>query len=94
MSGCGLDVGGDRPLLKVQLQGRGEDAIRMDKRLRCAGRALGVRVEVDWDATQYGGPVVKIGDQVVVDRLVDTAELEGLLTPFAEQAIVKAIRPP
>lgn len=83
MNSCGSDTeNDDRPLLRVQLSARGEDAIRMDKRLRCAGRALGVKVEVDWDAGTYGEPVVRIGDQLVVDHLVETPELERLLKPY------------
>ena len=84
MSGCGSDTEEGRPLLRVKLSGRGEDAMRMDKRLRCAGRALGLRVEVDWDAGTYGEPVVRIGDQLVVDHLVETPELERLLKPYTE----------
>lgn len=39
------------PALKLHMTGRGEDAMRMEKRLRCAGRALGVDVQVEWDAS-------------------------------------------
>ncbi len=86
MIGCGSDIEDERPLLKLQLQGQGEDATRMEKRLRCAGRALDVRVEVDWDAARHGSPVVRIGNQIVADHLMDTTELEMLLQPFAKQA--------
>ncbi len=85
MSSCGIDDRTDLPVLYVRLKGRGEDAMRMDKRLRCAGRALGVRVAVDWDATQHGLPVITIDQQLVVDRLVDTMQLEQLLKLFIQK---------
>ena len=85
MSGCGVDETDNQPVLRVQLRGRGEDAMRMDKRLRCAGRALGVRVEVEWDAGRHGDPEVWIDDDRVVDHLVDTPRLEALLKPYLPQ---------
>lgn len=94
MSACGIDDGSQLPTLRTCLTGRGEDAMRMDKRLRCAGRALGIRVEVGWNSSRYGGPEVRVGDQLVVDHLVDTAELEVLLQPFAERARHKAPHTP
>ncbi len=83
MTSCGLTIEG-APVLHVQLIGRGEDAMRMDKRLSCAGRALGVNIQVDWHTTRHGDPLVLIDGQPLVDHLVDTPQLEGLLRPFAQ----------
>jgi len=67
------------PVLRLQMTGRGENAMRMDKRLRCAGRAVGVRVEVDWKSEHYGDPVVYFHDKQLTDHLMDTEEIERLL---------------
>lgn len=70
--------------LQLQLTGRGEDAMRMDKRLRCAGRALGVEVRLDWDASRAGPPVVYHDGMKVVEGLVPTESLEALLRPLIQ----------
>lgn len=82
MSQCMPSADEDTPVLHVSMTGRGEDAMRMDKRLHCAGRALGVRIDLDWKADRHGEPRVSIGDEVLVDHLVDTTELEALLRPY------------
>ncbi len=59
--------------------------MRMDKRLHCAGRALGVRIDLAWKANQHGEPCVSIGNEVLVDHLVDVTELEALLRPYLSE---------
>ena len=86
MSRCSISSDNGLPVLNVRMVGRGENAMRMEKRLSCAGRALGVRVKIDWRSDQYGEPVVYIGGKKLVDHLVQTTELETLLKPFIEQA--------
>jgi len=71
-----------RPALKLRMTGRGEDAMRMEKRLRCAGRALGVDVQVEWDASGFGPPRVTVANRLLTDRLVSTEELEALLREY------------
>ncbi|HEB56609.1 MAG TPA: hypothetical protein ENI98_09950 [Gammaproteobacteria bacterium] len=84
MSRCNISPDSGSPVLNVRMVGRGEDAMCMEKRLSCAGRALGVRVKIDWRSDQYGEPVVYIGEKRLVDHLVQTTELEALLKPFIE----------
>lgn len=86
MSNCSVYSDSQLPVLDVRLVGRGEDAIRMDKRLRCAGRALGVTVKVDWQSGQYGSPVIYVENQMLIDHLLETTELEELLQPFIKRA--------
>lgn len=83
MSGCGRTDPGT-PALKLHMTGRGEDAMRMEKRLRCAGRALGVEVQVEWDASSFGPPSVTVANRLLTDRLVSTEELETLLREYLE----------
>lgn len=52
------------------MTGRGEDAIRMEKRLRCAGRAIGADIQV-----------VSVAGELLIDRLVSTEELESMARP-------------
>ncbi len=68
--------------LKTLIRGRGEDAMRMEKRLRCAGRALGVGFDIHRDTREYGTMEVWIGDRLLVDHLVETTALEVLLKPL------------
>ena len=56
--------------------------MRMEKRLRCAGRALGVEVQVEWDASIFGAPHVTVENRLLTDRLVSTEELESLLREY------------
>ncbi len=84
MSGRGWHDDPGAPRWTVRLVGRGEEAMRMDKRLRCAGRALGIDVRVEWETSRYGAPAAWIGDELLVDHLVDTAELENLLRRYRE----------
>ncbi len=87
MSGCATTPDDPtQPVLRLRLVGRGDDAMRMEKRLRCAGRALGARVVIEWEARQHGGPVVYYGDEVVADRLLRTEALETLLRPLLKHA--------
>jgi len=66
------------------MTGRGEDAMRMEKRLRCAGRALGVDVQIEWDARIFGAPSVTVANRLLADHLVSTEELESLLREYLE----------
>ncbi len=85
MSGCATTPDDPAlPVLRLRLVGRGDEAMRMEKRLRCAGRALGARVVIDWEARQHGGPIVYHGDDIVTDRLLRTEALEALLRPLLE----------
>lgn len=83
MSSCGRTEPGS-PVLKLHMTGRGEDAMRMEKRLRCAGRAMGVDVQVEWDASEFGAPRVSVANRLLTDRLVSTEELESLLRKYLE----------
>ncbi len=78
----------DGPVLAVRLVGSGEAALRMEKRLRCAGRALGVTVAVDVEGAPWGegGPEVWLAGRRIADRLVDTSTLERLLRPYVGRA--------
>jgi len=82
MTSCEFDDKDQRPALTVYLQGRGEDAMRMEKRLRCAGRALGVNIQVEWDAAEFGAPRVTAANRLLTDHLVSTEELEALLREY------------
>ncbi len=84
MSSCGLSNDSGAPILNLQMLGRGEDAMRMDKRLRCAGRALGVAVHIDWKSNQYGDPKVYCNGQLLTDHLLNTTDIEKILKPFAD----------
>jgi len=66
-------------VVMLHLNGRGVDAIRMEKRLYCAARALGIKVQVDWISGNYASPVVYLNNQVLVDHLVDTPAIETIL---------------
>lgn len=72
------------PVLHLRLVGRGENAQRMEKRLTCVGRLLGIQVKVAWDSGQYGEPLVYKGNDLLVDHLVSTEELEILLKATIE----------
>jgi len=82
MSSCGLPPDASVPVIRLKMIGRGENAMRMEKRLRCAGRAVGVRVEVEWQAEHYGDPVVYFNDKLFSDHLMDTEQIEQLLYPL------------
>jgi len=88
MSSCGLPKETARqqgiPVLQLKMLGRGEDAMRMNKRLRCAGRALGVAVHIEWDSGQYGDPSVYFQGKLLIDHLIDTLEIEKILQPIVE----------
>ena len=88
MSSCGITDENDAPVLDLTMVGRGEDAMRMDKRLRCAGRALGVAVRIDWQADQYGEPKIYWKDELLIDRLLNTVEIEKVLQPLAQALVL------
>ena len=83
MTSCGLEPDSGLPVLDVQLVGRGEAAMRMEKRLRCAGRALGVNVRIDWEMEGHDEPKVFIQGKQVIDRLLETTAIEQVLRPWA-----------
>ncbi len=82
MSSCNLEPDPRLPVLDVQLVGRGEAAMRMEKRLSCAGRALGVNVRIDWKMEGHDEPQVYIQGKRVIDRLLDTTIIEQVLRPW------------
>ena len=82
MSACALKHADNLPVLRLTMIGRGEDALRMEKRLRCAGRAVGAQVEIEWQAENYGQPVVYFDDKILTDHLLDTVEIEQILHPL------------
>ncbi|WP_293648746.1 hypothetical protein [Thiolapillus sp.] len=82
MSACNSEPDPRLPILEVQLVGRGEDAMRMEKRLSCAGRALGVNVKVDWKMERQDYPKVYVDGKLVIDRLLETTAIECLLKPW------------
>jgi len=63
MSDCGR-TDPATPALKLHMTDRGEDAMRKEKRLRCTGRALGLDVQVDWDASGFGAPHVTVENRL------------------------------
>ncbi|MCU7958817.1 MAG: hypothetical protein KZQ58_02245 [gamma proteobacterium symbiont of Bathyaustriella thionipta] len=87
MSSCSVNPDSRLPVLHVRFLGRGEDAMRMEKRLNCAGRALGVKVKIDWQPSRHGELVVYVGDKILIDHLVQTTELEIMLKSFIEHTI-------
>ena len=82
MSSCNLEPDPRLPVLDVQLVGRGEAAMRMEKRLRCAGRTLGVNVRIDWKMEGHDEPQVYIQGKQVIDRLLETTAIEQVLRPW------------
>ena len=79
MAHCGIDGQDQYPTLTVQLHGRGEDVLRMEKRLHCAGRALGVNVRVERETGDFGEARVTMANHLLAERLVSTETLEALL---------------
>jgi hypothetical protein len=73
MAHCGIDGQDQYPTLTVQLHGRGEDALRMEKRLHCAGRALGVNVRVERETGDFGEARVTVANHLLAERLMSTS---------------------
>ena len=73
--GCGLPPGEEAHRLRVQVIGRGEDVLRLKKRLKCAAGALGVRLTIEHlpdeiRAAELGarrGPLVLAAGRVIAD---------------------------
>ena len=84
MAHCGIDGQDQYPTLTVQLHGRGEDALRMEKRLHCAGRALGVNVRVERETGDFGEARVTMANHLLAERLVSTETLEALLREYLD----------
>lgn len=84
MAHCGIDGQDQYPTLTVQLHGRGEDALRMEKRLHCAGRALGVNVCVERETGDFGEARVTMANHLLAERLVSTETLEALLREYLD----------
>lgn len=82
MATCGIDDKEQRPSLTVQLHGRGEDALRREKRLHCAGRALGANVYVESKTGEFGEARVTMGKHLLSERLVPTETLESLFREY------------
>ena len=57
----------------------------MEKRLHCAGRALGLDVQVEWDASEFGAPRVSVANRLLTEHLLSTEELESLLREHLER---------
>jgi hypothetical protein len=74
--------GASSPVIMIRLEGRGEDSMRLEKRLYCAARALGINIKIDWLSNTYGDPVVWVNEHKLIDHLVETTELEILLQQF------------
>ena len=45
--GCALPPGEEAPRLRVQVIGRGQEVLRLKKRLECAAGALGVHLAIE-----------------------------------------------
>ena len=83
----------NNPGLLLQIIGTGDDVQRLQKRLRCAARALGVNVELqiqhsDIEAAQRGarcGPLVLLDDAVLADGLLPVEELQVRLAKWLDQ---------
>jgi len=72
MTSCHFDETGRRPAVTVHLHGRGEDAMHMDQRMRCAGRSLGAKLGAERDGGESGAPRVAVADRSPTDTLVAT----------------------
>ena len=71
-------IPGSSPL-KLTLLGRGEDALRMEKRLRCAARATGIPIDLDWQASGTLETGVFFEGKPVIEGLMQTEEIEAVL---------------
>ena len=71
-------------IIKIGLSGKGEDATRMEKRLYCAARALDIRILVEWNSEDFGPPIVRLNNEVLIDHLVETTVIETLFRDALE----------
>ena len=86
----------NEPALLLQIIGSGDDVQRLQKRLRCAARALDVNVHFqiqrsDIEAAQRGaqrGPLVLAGDAVLADGLLPVEELQTRLAEWLKKGKV------
>jgi len=67
-------------ILHVQLIGRGEHATRMEKRVHCAAKAIGVSVQLEREAGEISECKLMFDGEVILDHLVSTIELEKLFS--------------
>jgi len=65
--------------LKLTLQGRGEDTLRMERRLRCAARATGIPIVLDWQASGSLESGVFFEGNPVIEGLMRTEDIETVL---------------
>lgn len=56
-------TGPDTPVLRLHMTGRGEDSIRMEKRLRSAGRAIGADIQLEWGARGFDPLCVSVAGE-------------------------------
>ncbi len=83
MSRCSMTEPGS-PVLRLHTTGGGEDAVRMEKRMHCAARALGLDVWLEWGVRGFGTTDVTVVGQLLIDHLVSTEQLESLLPEYLE----------
>ena len=72
--------------LKLTLQGRGEDALRIEKRLRCAARATGIPIDLDWQAGGMLETGVFLEGKPVIEGLMRTEEIEAVLRALRDSS--------
>ena len=78
-------IPGSSPL-KLTLLGRGEDALRMEKRLRCAARATGIPIDLDWQAGGTLETGVFFEGKPVIAGLMRTEEIEAVLRALRDSS--------
>ena len=72
--------------LKLTLQGRGEDALRLEKRLRCAARATGIPIDLDWQAGGTLETGVFFEGKPIIEGLMRTEEIESVLRALRDSS--------
>ena len=70
-------------MIHLTILGRGLDVERMQKRLKCAARAVGVQLELNWineyTDNKQESVVVLYQKQPLIKGLLDTEQIESIL---------------
>ncbi len=85
--GCALPPGEKAPRLRVQVIGRGQEVLRLKKRLVCAAGALGVLLDIEYlpddiRAAELGarrGPLVMAAGRVIADGPEPVEQIQARL---------------
>lgn len=83
---CCTQLPDGAPLVKLTLQGAGENLLRMEKRLHCAAVAVGVRIVLTVEkqlsllgVDDHSNPVVFYQNNLLMQGLMRTEEIEQRL---------------